>query len=127
MPNDKLANSTVINLSAPDQEFKVSLTIGVAYGTDPDKFVEDMLDIVKKAPEDIGIVTDDPDRGVWGRLNALNDSSMEFKVGFWVNDIMKQWSAAGYVRTKLYYFCVEKGIDIPFPQMDVRIIEKKQA
>lgn len=127
IPNDKLANSTVINLSAPDTAYKVTVTFGVAYGTDPDSFVEKMLDIAKGAPEEVGIIKDDPDRGMWCRLNELKDSSMDFKIGFWVVDLMKQWGAAGYVRTKLYYLCEKEGIEIPFPQMEVMVKERKQT
>jgi small-conductance mechanosensitive channel len=115
MPNDDLANSTIINLTAPDQKYKVSLKIGVAYGTDVDKMEKIMEDIIQKAP---GVLVDD-EHTITAKLNEFQDSCLEFFMKFWVDDIMNQWGAKHYVRRELLKKLGEEGIEIPFPHQVV--------
>jgi small-conductance mechanosensitive channel len=111
MPNDDLANSTIVNLSAPDHKYKTSFKIGVAYGTDVEKMETIMLDIIKKAP---GVLVDEK-HTITAKLNEFQDSYLEFFGKFWVEDIMNQWAATHYIRKELLKRLKEEGIEIPFP------------
>jgi small-conductance mechanosensitive channel len=123
IPNDSLANSKVTNLSAPDKELRIKVYWEAPYGIDPEMFMKLMNDVVKGAPMELGIIKDDPKKTIWCQLNEMKGSSIQFVIGFWVDDLMKQWDAAAYVRTQLYKECQAKKIEIPFPQLDVHIKE----
>ena len=123
IPNDQLANSKVINVSAPDKEIRVKVYWEGPYGVDPDTILKLMKDVVMGSPKELGIIKDDPKKVIWNMVNELKASTIQFVVGFWVDDLMKQWDAAAYVRTTLYKECIKRGIEIPFPQLDVHIKE----
>jgi MscS family membrane protein len=123
IPNDQLANSKVYNLSAPDKELRVKVYWEGPYGVDPEMFLKLMTDIVKDSPKELGIIKDDPKKVIWTMVNEMKASTVQFVVGFWVDDLMKQWDAAAYVRTEIYKQCNKRGIEIPFPQLDVHIKE----
>ena len=121
IPNDQLANSKITNLSAPDANIRIKVYWDAPYGIDTEMFTNIMLDTVKNSPKELGIIKDNPKKAIWCHLNDLKASSMQFVVGFWVEDLMKQWDAASYVRSDIYKNCAKKNIEIPFPQMDVHI------
>ena len=121
IPNDTLANTKVTNVSAPDQEIRIKVSWEAPYGVDPEMFMKLMNDIVKGSPKELGIIKDDPKKVIWCMLNEMKGSSIQFVIGFWVDDLMKQWDAAAYVRTQLYKECQARKIEIPFPQLDVHI------
>jgi len=123
IPNDSLANSKVTNLSAPDKEIRIKVYWEAPYGVDPEMFMKLMNDVVKGAPKELGIIKDDPKKTIWCQLYEIKGSSIQFVIGFWVDDLMKQWDAAAYVRTQIYKECQAKKIEIPFPQLDVHIKE----
>jgi MscS family membrane protein len=127
IPNDQLANSKIHNLSAPDQEIRVKVYWEGPYGVDMDMFQKLMSDIVKGSPKELGIIKGDPKKLIWTMINEMKSSTIMFVVGFWVDDVMKQWDAASYVRTTIYKECNKRGIEIPFPKMDVYIKQEPKG
>ncbi len=126
IPNDQLANSKIINMSAPDRELRVKVYWEGPYGVEPEMFLKLMSDIVKESPKELGIIKDDPKKAIWTMVNEMKASTIQFVVGFWVDDLMKQWDAAAYVRTTLYKECIKRRIEIPFPQLDVHLKESSK-
>jgi small-conductance mechanosensitive channel len=122
MPNNKLANEKLVNITEPDRRIKDSCTIGVAYGSDPQKVQDILMEIVMKHPD---IITEDPDRAPFTRFYEFGDSSLNFKVGFWVKDLDDRYRVVSEVNQEIYYRLAKEGIEIPFPQRDLHIINSE--
>ncbi len=119
-PNRILANAKLVNLTEPDQKFKVRVAVGVAYGSDVDKVQEIIIEALEKQP---GVIVDDPDRKAFVRFQEFGDSSLDFKGTAWIHDIFDQWKIAHDARLHIERRFKEEGIEIPFPQRVVHVAE----
>ncbi len=119
IPNRLLASDKIINMMKPDEMGKVKFTVGVAYGSDVDKVIKIIEQVVNEHPE----IVKQEDRMPIVRLSNFGDSSLEFLIIAWIPNIMDQWRIAHELRIALYNKFREEGIEIPFPQLDVYIKE----
>lgn len=115
VPNGQLVSSQVINWTHSDQERRISVPIGVAYGTDPQLTIDTL---VKVASETSDVLDNPPPLAFFLRFGA---SSMDFELRAWVNngDIINEVNSRLCVA--VYNRFKEIGIDIPFPQQDVYV------
>lgn len=118
IPNNDMANSRIVNLTEPDQKFKTSAEVGVAYGSDMDMVEKIMLEAIRKQP---GVIVDDPDRVPFFRFNEFGDSSLNCKVTAWIDDLFDQWKISHNARLEINRRFNEEGIEIPFPQRVVHM------
>jgi small-conductance mechanosensitive channel len=121
-PNKTLANSKIVNLTEPDQKFKVRVAVGVAYGSDVDKVQKIMITALENQE---GVILDDPNREAFCRFQNVGDSSLDFKATAWVHDIFDQWKIAHNARLEIEKRFNEEGIEVPFPQRVVHMMEAK--
>ena len=49
----------------------------------------------------------------------MGDSSLNFKLMFWVDNLSKKWPAHQEAMTRIYRRLYEEGIEIPYPQRTV--------
>jgi small-conductance mechanosensitive channel len=119
LPNSVVANSRIINLERPDAQIKVTINVGVAYGSDVEKVIRVMEDVALQHPD----VVKEGHRGPIVRFTGFGDSSLDFILIAWVKDVRDQWEVASELRRTIYRRFAEEGIEIPFPQMDVWIKE----
>ena len=116
IPNSIMANSKIINESAPIPRFRIRVPVGVAYGSNLEK-VEEILLAVVNANENIEKY---PEARV--RLRAFADSSVSFELLCWVKDPRDKGLQTHHLLKAAYNAFDEQGITIPFPQRDVHII-----
>ncbi len=119
IPNRLLANDKIINMMKPDEMGKVKFSVGVAYGTDVDRVIKIIEEVVREHSE----IVKEGDKAPLVRLVNFGDSSLDFLIIAWIPNIMDQWRVAHELRIALYNKFREEGIEIPFPQLDVRIKE----
>ncbi|MCC5917965.1 MAG: mechanosensitive ion channel [Cryomorphaceae bacterium] len=117
MPNGSMANSTITNFSRQGTR-RLDMNFGVAYGTDAEK-VKSILREIAEADERII-----KDKDIIIRMSAMADSSVNFHFRVWVNG-SDYWPMFFDFNEKVYATFNEKGIGIPFPQMDVHLFQKK--
>ena len=117
LPNSKIANEKVINLTEPDNKMKVKVTIGVDYDTDIQKAKKIMLDVANKHTD----VINAEDRDPFVRLVDFGDSSINLKLYTWVYHLDDQWRVGGEMREEIFELFKKEGIDIPFPQRVVHM------
>jgi small conductance mechanosensitive channel len=116
VPNGSIYAGTIINYSAKDTR-RIDLVIGVDYGSDvreAKKILEDILVANSK-------ILTDPEPVV--ALAELADSSVNFNVRPWVKS-EDYWVVRAEVLEQVKLTLDEKGIGIPFPQMDVHLIKE---
>jgi len=124
LPNNSLANQKIINLVQPDNRIKVRLHIGVAYGSDVNK-VKEILSSVAMEHEN---VIKDAGLEPVVRFSDFADSSLDFRLFIWVDDVMNQWKVLSDLREKIDILFKENNIEIPFPQRTVWLhhVEEKE-
>jgi MscS family membrane protein len=115
IPNSILANSKIINESAPTPNYRIKVPVGVAYGSDLDRVEEVLLRI---ATESDGISKDPAPRV---RVRTLADSSVNFELLVWVDDPRDRGLQTHLFLKKIHQTLLEENITIPFPQMDVHL------
>jgi small-conductance mechanosensitive channel len=111
VPNNDVVNKKVVNYSRPDHHRAMSCEIGVAYGTDLNRVQKILLEIAMNHPD----VIKEGGQMPYVRLTKFNDSSVDFKLWYWV-DISKMWRVASEIRQAVYERFGKEGIEIPFPQ-----------
>lgn len=115
VPNGKLSESNIKNLALPTPITRVALPFGVAYGSDIAKVKKIALREVAK------VSYIDKEKGVKIRFLEMGDSSLNFKVYFYVDSFDNLLDAKDEANTLIYEALGKAGIEIPFPQMDVHL------
>lgn len=119
IPNSIISNTKIINESAPTPNFRVRISIGVAYGSDIE-FVEKTLIEIASQNENI---LNEP--GPIVRFREFGESSLNFELLCWAKDPALRGLTVHELNKAIYKSFGERGIKIPFPQRDVHIYEKE--
>ncbi len=121
VPNAILANSKIINESAPIPSFRIRVPVGVAYGSDLDQVERVLLGVAASNDQ----VAKEPEPRV--RLREFGDSSVNFELLCWVDDPRAKGLETHNLLKTAYRVFGEQGITIPFPQRDVHLISGSGA
>ncbi|MCP4458767.1 MAG: mechanosensitive ion channel [Cytophagales bacterium] len=113
IPNAQLANSSVTNFST-EATRRVDWTFGIGYGDKGSLAREVLLDLIKKDSR----IKSDPEPFI--ALSELAGSSVNFVVKVWVES-GDYWDVFYDMNENVYNTFAEKGLNIPFPQMDVHL------
>ncbi len=120
LPNGSLSSGTVDNYSQNPLR-RVDITVDVEYGSDAEKVKEVLTKILESDPRVLHVSEDSPvPADPFVALSALKDSSIEFVTRSWVNG-SDYWGAFFALNEKIYTELPKKGINFPFPQMDVHL------
>ena len=112
LPNSKIANEKVINLTEPDNKMKIKVIMGVAYDTDLDRAKNIMLTAGQNHPD----VMQDDGHSPFVRVVEFADSSINIKLYGWVHHLDDQWRVASELKEEIFHTFNKVGIEIPFPQ-----------
>ncbi len=113
VPNSNVIGNNITNYSAKDIR-RIDLTIGIGYDDDIKLAKETLENIIR---EDERILKDP---GPTIAVSELGDSSVNFAVRPWVKG-KDYWNVYFDLLEKIKLTFDEKGIGIPYPQMDVHI------
>lgn len=113
IPNNAIATAIIDNYSTSEQR-RVDWTVGISYGDDVDVARKVILEIL--AADDRVFKT--PAAVVW--VAALADSSVNLTVRAWTKN-GDYWDVFFENNEKFYKILPQKGINFPFPQMDVHM------
>jgi potassium-dependent mechanosensitive channel len=115
IPNSKLVSEKVTNWTHSGTIARLKISVGVAYGSDMD-LVSDMLieaalsnPHVLKDPEPVAL------------LKEFGDSSLNLELHVWLSDVNTSRFAQSEISREILRRFDEAGIEIPFPQRDVRL------
>ena len=117
VPNETLIVGTVINHSLSDRRVRLATQIQVAYDTDLDVVRPLMEDIARRHPR----VLADPGPMVF--LTKFADNGLELELGFWIQDPEEgRLNVISDINLGIRREFRARGIEVPFPQREVRII-----
>lgn len=115
IPNSVIANTKIINESAPVPNFRVRIPVSVAYGSDIDAVQDALLEIAAGN----GYVLPEPSPRV--RFRQFADSSLNFELLCWAKEPALKGLTVHELNCSIYKRFNETGIRIPYPQRDVHI------
>jgi len=120
IPNNRLVNEKIARMTNVSDPARININVGVAYGTDPSKAREAIMEAVKETPH--ALLTD-KDRQPMILFDEMGDSALMFKVYVWIKDRDDRMMARDRLLEEIYRKLNEAGIEIPFPQ---RVVWMKQ-
>ena len=122
IPNEDLITNRVINWSFSDRNVRVRVPIGISYSANPREAIKLCLESANSSsrtlqnPEAKCLVT------------GFGENSIDLELRFWIDDPS---NGVGNIRSEvllgIWDRFKENGIEIPFPQRDVRIIQEKST
>jgi len=116
IPNEDFITGRVTNWTHSNLKGRVDIAIGVAYGSDYEK----ARDCILAAAHEHPLCSKDPEPQCY--LLNFGDSSVDFVLYFWVDDIRTgRYKPKSDVMFAITHKFREAGITIPFPQRDVHM------
>jgi MscS family membrane protein len=119
IPNNKITSNVIVNYAEPDQKLRITIPVSVAYGTDPKKVREILLDIANNTITTTDYLLDNPPPKVF--FIEFAASSLNFILYVWA----RKYNLPDEVRDSINSQIAERfeaaGIEIPFPQMEIRM------
>ena len=113
VPNSSLATTSLTNHTKQPQ-IRLDVVASVAYGTDLDFAKEVLMEVIDNDP----LILKDPIPKL--AVSELGNSSVDISMWMWVKT-EDYWTVWMRIRENVYKAFNEKGITIPFPQMDVHV------
>lgn len=112
VPNNQLATRRIINHTSPDPRYRISIDVGVAYGTDPERVRKALLDVANANTR----IERDPPLQPTVRFTMFADSSLNFTLRV----VVPHFQQRNEIGTELRYAILDafqrEGIEIPYPQ-----------
>jgi len=115
VPNAVLNATQVSNRSQPRSHTRVSVPVGVAYGSDLDT-VETAL-LAAAADQDLIVETPAPR----ARFRGFGDSALEYELLGWVDSPHHEGRATHELNRAVYAAFDTAGIEVPFPHHEVHV------
>jgi small-conductance mechanosensitive channel len=118
VPNNRVVNEKVINWSTHTKLTRFNVMVGVAYGTD----VEKVKSLLMQAANEQELISKRPSPMVI--FEDFGDSALVFNIHFWMMDTWQSEIVRSDLRFTIDKLFRENGVQIPFPQRDVHLIQK---
>lgn len=115
VPNSQIGKSLVVNYAYPNDQYRLEIHLGIAYGSDLEKARQVMVDAVRGVE---GVLADRP---VEALFLEFGDSAMTFRVRWWLESYVDTRQMFDRVNTALYQALQKEDIHLPFPQLDVHM------
>ena len=111
VPNEMMITQRIENLSLADSNMLLNTVVQVAYGTDVERLMPELLEVVRAVPR---VLAEPP---AVANLTAFAADGLELTFGFWIGDPENgQVNARTAVNVAILKALTERGIEIPFPQ-----------
>jgi small-conductance mechanosensitive channel len=115
VPNGNLISNEVINWTLSDRKRRLKVSVGVAYGTDPNL----VLGILTSVAKDHKDVLDDPEPKA--TFEGFGESSLDFELRFSIRDFDEWIWIKSDITLGILDALKMAEIEIPFPQRDLHV------
>lgn len=121
VPNSQLISDALTNWNLHDNFCRVSVFVGVAYGSDT-RLVERLLLEAARKHELVICETNGPVLAPFVQFSDFGDSALMFRLVVYIRDASKRFGVASQLRFAIDDSFRANGVSIPFPQRDLHII-----
>ncbi|WP_137137112.1 mechanosensitive ion channel family protein [Rhizobium sp. FKY42] len=115
VPNSDLINAAVGNWTHRNRMQRSEIPVGVAYGTDPRRVIELLLELAGAVPQ----ILRNPEPHV--EFLRFGASSLDFELRFHVADISDGMNIRNALRAEILRRFEEEGIEIPYTKQDINV------
>jgi small-conductance mechanosensitive channel len=115
VPNGTLLSEKLINWTLSDMNRRLDVSVGVAYGSDPRKVLELLMQVAKTTP---GIAPSPEPTVIFAGFGA---SSLDFGLRAWTDNFGNWVAIRSDMTVRVYEALNAAGIEIPFPQQDLHL------
>lgn len=115
VPNKTFITGQLINWTLTDTRTRITVKVGVAYGTPPEK----VHALLRQAAEEHPLVMKDPGPASW--FMAFGASSLDFELRVFVSSFSDRLVTLNELNMRIAELFAEHGIEIAFPQMDLHV------
>ena len=113
VPNSKLTNEQVINLTHSEATTRFSIQVGVAYGSDTALVQKLLAHVAKSHPEN------DSSKEPMVIFKNFGESELTFELFFYTTDLFRIERIRSDMRFEIDRVFRKEGITIPFPQRTI--------
>ncbi len=118
VPNSQLISEEVTNWTFSDQQRRLEINVGVAYGSDPREVMELLTNV---ALDNDDVMHEPSSRTIFV---GFGDNALDFQLRAWTDS--DQWVVVRSDLTLAVHDALqEAGIEIPFPQRDIHLSLRK--
>ena len=118
VPNSEIVSRQVTNLMFKDFYGRISIDVGVIYGSDTELVRQTLLEVANNHPE---VVSEEGPYQSWSLFKEFGDSSLNFALYCIIKNVNLKYAVASELRLAIDKAFREKHITIAFPQRDVHI------
>jgi small-conductance mechanosensitive channel len=115
VPNSMLVSERLVNWTLTSRSRRIEVQVGVAYGSDTDRVLALLCEAIKEQP---GVLAVPEPTAIFRGFGA---SALDFSVLFWTAEFDGWPAVRSAAAVKIYRALREAGIEIPFPQSEVRL------
>ena len=115
VPNGQLISEEVLNWTLSDQQRRLEILVGVAYGTDPERVIELLTEVGSKHPDVLADPAPD------ALFVGFGDSALNFQLRAWTSNFRRWPNIKSELTLGINAVLRDAGISIPFPQRDLHI------
>lgn len=120
VPNGHLISEEVLNWTLSDQQRRLEVSVGVAYGTDPERVIEILTSVAATHPD---VMQDPPPQTLF---IGFGDSALNFQLRAWTNHFDRWVRIRSELMVGVNAALRDAAIQIPFPQLDLHV-QKNEA
>jgi MscS family membrane protein len=119
IPNNKITSSYIVNYAEPEVRLRFTLPVSVAYGTDPARVKQILLEIAGDVTKNTDYLLEEPAPSVF--FTEFGASSLNFILYVWGRKYNLPDEIKDAINSRIAARFAAEGIEIPFPQMEVRV------
>jgi potassium efflux system protein len=113
VPNKEFVTGRLLNWTLSDPTIRVTLEVGIAYGSD----VKKAMAILKNVVSNHALVLEDPSPLILFR--EFGNDSLQMNARFFISNPEDRWQIQSEMHEQVYAAFEDAGIVIAFPQRDV--------
>ncbi|MGE0626122.1 MAG: mechanosensitive ion channel domain-containing protein [Pseudomonadales bacterium] len=121
VPNKTFITGQLVNWTLTDTTTRITIKVGVAYGTRPQRVHE----LLKQAAREHPLVLAEPEPQSW--FLAFGASSLDFELRVFVSAIVDRLPVQDRLNSRIAELFAEHGIEIAFPQLDLHVRDLPDA
>ena len=115
VPNKEFITGRLLNWTLTDKTNRVTINVGVAYGSDPDRVREILLEIARAHPK----VVESP--APIAICNNFGDNSLNFSLRIYLASMVGRLNVIHDMHAAIHNRFRQEGIEIAFPQLDLHM------
>jgi small-conductance mechanosensitive channel len=115
IPNARFVSDEFVNWTLSDRNRRIEISVGVAYGSDPERVIALLLDVANSHPE---VMSNPAPTALFLRFG---ESSLDFQLRAWTGRSETWREVSSQLAIAINRALAEAGIVIPFPQRDLHL------